>query len=103
MASLEQFRQLHEISPEELSALGSQYILDTEAATAKIIQMAADKGFEITPEEITRFISQMSENDEFNDIQLSSEALAAVAGGASGADWGMAGYKTALAVSGNLI
>lgn len=83
MATLEQFKQL-ETSPEKLSELGSLYILDPEAGTAKLIQMAADKGFELTSEEIIQFISQMNEDDEFSDLQLSSEALSAVAGGLAG-------------------
>ncbi|KZR67728.1 hypothetical protein PMIT1303_00440 [Prochlorococcus sp. MIT 1303] len=44
--------------------------------------MAADKGFELTSEEIIQFISQMDEDDEFDDLELSTEALAVVAGGA---------------------
>ena len=80
MATLEQFKQL-ETSPEKLSELASQYILDPEAAKAKLIQMAADKGFELTSEEIIQFISQLEGDDEFSDLELSTEALAAVAGG----------------------
>ena len=80
MATLEQFKQL-ETNPEKLSELGSQYIVDPEAATAKLIQMAADKGFELTSEEIIQFIYQLEGDDEFSDLQLSSEALSAAAGG----------------------
>ena len=80
MATLEQFKQLA-TTPEEISALASEYVLDQEKTTAKIIQMAADKGFELTSDEIIQFLTQMNENDEFDDIQLSNEALAAVAGG----------------------
>ncbi len=90
MATLEQFKQL-ETSPDKLSELGSQYIVDHEAATAKLIQMAADKGFELTSEEIIQYISQMDEDDEFSDIELSTEALAAVAGGWS---WTHSGSKS---------
>ena len=81
MATLEQFKQL-ETNPKKLSELGSLYVLDQESATARLIQMAADNGFELTSEEIIQFISHMDENDEFSDIELSSEALAAVSGGA---------------------
>ncbi len=80
MATLEQFRQL-ETSPDKISELASHFIVDPEAATAKLIQMAAGKGFELTSEEITQFISQIGEDDEFSDLELSNEALAAVAGG----------------------
>ncbi len=82
MATLEQFKQLA-TTTEEISALASEYALDQEKTTAKIIQMAADKGFELTSDEIIQFLTQMNENDEFDDIQLSTEALAAVAGGQS--------------------
>ena len=64
MATLEQFKQL-ETSPEKLSELGSLYILDQESATAKLIQMAADKGFDLTSEEIIQFISQMNDDDDW--------------------------------------
>ncbi len=80
MATIEQFKQL-ETNPEKQSALGSEYMVDPEATRAKLIQMAADKGFELTSEEIIQFISQMDEDDEFDDLELSTEALAAVAGG----------------------
>ena len=85
MATLEQFKQLA-TTTEEISALASEYALDQEKTTAKMIQMAADKGFELTSDEIIQFITQMYENDEFDDIELSNEALAAVAGGKGTAD-----------------
>ena len=74
-----------EVNPEKLSELGSQDILDQDKAIAEIIQMAveADDGFVITADEARQFISQMDENDEFSDIELSAEALGAVAGGGS--------------------
>ncbi len=65
--------------------LGSLFIVDTENTVNKIIQMAADKGFELTKEEIAKFIAQMIEEDEFDDLELSTEALAIVAGGR----WGL--------------
>ena len=86
MATLEQFKQLA-TTPEEISALASEYALEGKGrhnspkTTAKIIQMAADKGFELTFDEIIQHLTQMNENDEFDDIELSNEALAAVAGG----------------------
>ena len=80
MATLEQFKQLA-TTPEEISELASEYVLDQEMTTAKIIQMAADKGFDLTSDEIIQHLTQMKENDEFDDIQLSNEALAAIAGG----------------------
>ncbi len=85
MSSLEQFKQLA-TTPEEISTLASEYLLDLEKTTAKIIQMAAGKGFELTSEEIIQHLTQMNENDEFDDIELSNEALAAVAGGKGTAD-----------------
>ena len=86
MATLEQFKQL-ETSPEKLSELASQYIVDPEAAKAKLIQMAADKGFELTSEEIIQHLTQMNEDDEFSDLELSPEALSAVAGGKNTELW----------------
>ena len=80
MTTLEQFKQLA-TTPEEISALASEYILDQEKTTAKIIQMAASKGFELTSEEIIQHLTQMNEEDELSDLELSTEALSAVAGG----------------------
>lgn len=88
MATLEQFKQLVVNTENEVdSELASQFILDQETATAKIIQLAADKGFILTAEEITQFIFQMNEDDEFDDLELSNEALTAVAGGWNGVWW----------------
>ena len=74
-----------EVNSKKLSELGSSNILDQDTAIAEIIQMAveADNGFVITADEAHQFISQMDENDEFSDIELSDEALGAVAGGGS--------------------
>ena len=83
MATLEHFKQLA-TTPEEISELASEYVLDQEKTTAKIIQMAADKGFDLTSDEIIQHLTQMNGNDEFDDIQLSNEALAAIAGGGRG-------------------
>ena len=46
--------------------------------------MAADKGFELTSEEIIQFLSKMNEDDEFSELELSPEALKTVAGGREG-------------------
>ena len=74
-----------EVNSKKLSELGSSNILDQDTAIAEIIQMAveADNGFVITADEAHQFISQMDENDEFSDLELSPEALGAVAGGGS--------------------
>ena len=47
-------------------------------------QMSADKGFVLTKEEIAKFIAQMIEEDEFDDLELITEVLATVAGGRYG-------------------
>ena len=80
MATFEQFKQLLS-TPEEISALASEFILDEEKTTDKIIQMAADKGFELTSDEIIQHLTQMDEGDELDDLELTPEALSAVAGG----------------------
>ncbi len=91
MATLKQFKQLA-TTPEEISALASEYVLDEEKTTAKIIQMAADKGFELTSDEIIQHLNQMSMDDELDDLELSTEALSAVAGGANGFHDGPGGW-----------
>ena len=43
--------------------------------------IAADKGVTLTSEEVQSFISEMDEDDEFDDIELTAAALSSIAGG----------------------
>ena len=47
-----------------------------------MIGIAANKGVTLTSEEVQSFISEMNEDDEFDDIELTAAALSSIAGGA---------------------
>ncbi len=66
MATHKQFNELA-LTPEQIAALACEYLLDQETTTAKIIQMAADKGLELTSEEIIQHLTQMNEKTMFDD------------------------------------
>ena len=49
-----------------------------------MITIAADKGVTLTSDEVQSFISEMDEDDEFDDIELTAAALSSMAGGKQG-------------------
>ena len=46
-----------------------------------MVDIAAEKGMTLTVDEVKGFLTQMDEEEEFDDIELDAVALAAVAGG----------------------
>ena len=46
-----------------------------------MIGIAAEKNVTLTSEEVQSFISEMNEDDEFDDIELTAAALSSIAGG----------------------
>ena len=46
-----------------------------------MIAIAADKGVTLTSDEVQSFISEMSDDDEFDDIELTAAALSSISGG----------------------
>ena len=44
-------------------------------------ELAAEQGVTLTVEQVRQFLQQMNEDSEFDDIELDSIALAAIAGG----------------------
>ena len=46
-----------------------------------MISIAADKGVKLTSDEVQSFISEMNEDDEFDDIELTAAALSSISGG----------------------
>ena len=53
-----------------------------------MIAIAADKGVTLTSDEVQSFITEMDEDDEFDDIELTAAALSSISGGARGSTSG---------------
>ena len=49
-----------------------------------MISIASDKGLTLTSYEVQSFISEMNDDDEFDDIELTAAALGSIAGGHRG-------------------
>tara|TARA_B100001029_G_scaffold69303_1_gene56404 strand:+ start:451 stop:609 length:159 start_codon:yes stop_codon:yes gene_type:complete len=49
-----------------------------------MIAIASDKGVTLSSEEVQSFISQLDEDDEFDDIELTASVLSSISGGKSG-------------------
>ena len=82
MATIEQFKELQTaVSSEDQAQIAELYLTDRESAVSKMITIAADKGVTLTSEEVQSFISEMDEDDEFDDIELSAAALSSISGG----------------------
>jgi len=82
MATLQEFKTLQaSVSSSDQAEIAELYLTDREAAVSKMITIAADKGVTLTSDEVQSFISEMDEDDEFDDIELTASALSSIAGG----------------------
>ena len=82
MATIEQFKELQTaLSSEDQAQIAELYLTDRDSAVSKMIGIAADKGVTLTSDEVQSFISEMNEDDEFDDIELTAAALSSIAGG----------------------
>ena len=82
MASLQEFKTLQaSLSSSEQAKIAELYLTDRESAVNKMIAIASDKGVTLTSEEVQRFISELDEDDEFDDIELTAAALSSISGG----------------------
>ncbi len=89
MATIEQFKELQTaLSSEDQAQIADLYLTDRDSAINKMIGIAADKGVTLTSEEVQSFISEMDEDDEFDDIELTAAALSSLSGGTARADSG---------------
>ena len=85
MATIEQFKELQTaLSSEDQAQIAELYLTDRASAVTKMITIAADKGVTLTSDEVQSFISEMDEDDEFDDIALTAAALSSISGGARG-------------------
>ena len=83
MATLQEFKTLQaSVSSSDQAQIAELYITNREAAVSKMITIAADKGVTLTSDEVQSFISEMDEDDEFDDIELTAAALSSISGGA---------------------
>jgi len=85
MATLQEFKTLHaSVSSSDQAEIAELYLTDRESAVTKMIAIAADKGVTLTSDEVQSFISELDEDDEFDDIELTAAALSSISGGARG-------------------
>ena len=85
MATLQEFKTLQaSVSSNEQAEIAELYVTDRDSAVSKMIGIAADKGVTLTSEEVQSFISEMNEDDEFDDIELTAAALSSISGGGAG-------------------
>ncbi len=84
MATLQEFKTLQaSVSSTDQAEIAELYLTDRDSAVNKMIGIAADKGVTLTSDEVQSFISEMNEDDEFDDIELTAAALSSIAGGGS--------------------
>ena len=82
MATIEQFKELQTaLSSEDQAQIAELYLTDRDSAVSKMITIAADKGVTLTSDEVQSFISELDEDDEFDDIELIASALSSISGG----------------------
>ena len=82
MTTLNDFKQLRaSVPPEVQKELYALFSSDPDAARQRMVELAAEQGVKLTVDQVRQFLQQMDEEEEFDDIELDSVALAAVAGG----------------------
>ena len=82
MATIEQFKELKTaLSSEDQAQIAELYLTDRDSAVSKMIGIASDKGVTLTSDEVQNFISEMNEDDEFDDIELTAATLSSISGG----------------------
>ena len=85
MATIEQFKELKTaVSSEDQAQIAELYLTDRDSAVSKMIGIASDKGVTLTSDEVQNFISEMNEDDEFDDIELTAATLSSISGGHRG-------------------
>ena len=82
MTTLNDFKALRTSVPAEVQTeLYSLFASDPDAARQRMVELAAEQGVTLTIEQVRQFLQQMNEDSEFDDIELDTVALSAVAGG----------------------
>ena len=89
MATIEQFKELQTaLSSQDQTQIAELYLTNRDSAVSKMIGIPADKGVTLTSDEVQSFITEMDEDDEFDDIELTAAALSSISGGARGSTSG---------------
>ena len=82
MTTLNDFKQLRaSVPPEVQTELYSLFTSDPDAARQRMVELAVEQGDTLTVDQVREFLKQLDEEEEFDDIELDSVALAAIAGG----------------------
>ena len=82
MGTLQQFKDIKSsLSSDQQSSIYEQFVNDQDGAINKMISIAADKGVTLTSDEVQSFISQLDEDDELDDIELTASVLSSISGG----------------------
>ena len=82
MTTLNDFKALRASVPAEVQKeLYSLFSSNPDAARQRMVELAAEQGVTLTVDQVRDFLRQMDEEEEFDDIELDTVALAAVAGG----------------------
>ena len=82
MTTLNGFKALRaSVSAEVQKELYSLFASDPDAARQRMVELAAELGVTLSVEQVREFLQQMNEDSEFDNIELDTVALAAVAGG----------------------
>lgn len=80
--TIEQIRTLRKTVPAATQAeLAKELVQDPQGAYSRLVGIASKGGLSITVSEAESFVKTMAENNEFEDVELDSETLAAVSGG----------------------
>ena len=84
MTTLDDFKALRASVPAEVQQeLFGLMSSNPDAALSRMVELAAAQGVTLTTDEVQDFLSQMDEDEEFDDIELDAVALTAIAGGRS--------------------
>ena len=85
MTTLNDFKALRASVPAEVQKeMYSLFSSNPDAARQRMVELAAEQGVKLTVEQVRQFLQQMNEESEFDDIELDTVVLAAVAGGQRG-------------------
>ena len=80
MTALEEFKALRpQVPMDTQKQLFSLLTGDPQASFQRMVEIAAEQGMTITVDEVKGFLNAMDESDEFDDIELDADALAAIA------------------------
>ena len=85
MATLDQFKTLRSsVAPELQQELFGLMASNPDAALSRMVELAAAQGITTSSDEVRDFLRAMENEEEFDDIELDTVALTAIAGGAKG-------------------